>query len=93
MYVSELHSLKMLPFSSVFCFSDSWCTETEKLRRLPLEGSQSFQRFGFSGSKRGTKDWHYNMIEELMNIRETTLTTFLDRNEANYMLNDICISH
>ena len=32
------------------------------------------------------------MIEELMNIRETNLTTFLDRNEVNYMLNDICIS-
>ena len=39
--------------------------------------------------KLGTKDWRCNMIEELMNIRESTLTTFLDRIEANYMLNDI----
>ena len=42
--------------------------------------------------KLGTNDWHCNMIEELMNIRETNLTTILDRNEANYMLNDICIT-
>ena len=43
--------------------------------------------------KFGTKVWRCNMIEELMNISKTNLTTILDRTEANYMLNDICITH
>ena len=39
--------------------------------------------------KIGSYNWHYTIIEELINVRESNLTSILDMNENNFILKDL----
>ena len=39
--------------------------------------------------KIGSYNWHHTIIEELINVRESNLTSILDMNENNFILKDL----
>ena len=43
----------------------------------------------FEWKKIGSYNWHYTIIEELINVRESNLTSILDMNENNFILKDL----